>query len=103
MAATTTYPETPMFGLPMQPIIDIVSSLSNILTAIERLKILRRAKRKELKFNPNQTAMELGGIKSDVLLIFNLVNLVGLGAFGIYGILSNLHKRKIETTFSEKL
>lgn len=90
--SATAYPEVRMLGLEhptMQPILDSVSIIGNLLTVLERAKILNQARSKQLKINPDPSTQELGRLKSEALSQFIKVNtalMLGAGAVGLTSI-----------------
>lgn len=88
--AATAYPELPVpcIEMPMQPFIDTLSALSNIVTTFERVEIFRLASLGKLHENTDDSAKELGRIKSEALLRFIVVNSALMLAVGTIGLIN---------------
>lgn len=87
--SATAYPEAHILGIEyptMQPIFDSISVIGNLLTVLERAKILEQAKKGHLKVNPDANVQELGRLKSKTLSQFikvNTVLMLGTGTLGL--------------------
>lgn len=90
--SATAYPEVHILGIEhptMQPLLDSISVVGNVLTTLERAKILGQAKKGQLEVNPDPNAQELGRLKSEALAQFikvNTVLMLGAGAIGFTAI-----------------
>jgi len=91
---STTVPEinVPVINQSLQFVADTVSSIGNILTAVERASYLKQAKNGQLKVNFEEKYKELGLLKSKKLQKFFWANFVLMTSFAGLGLLSQSTK-----------
>lgn len=85
---STSYPDTPILGIPMQNSLDSITAFGNIAATIERLIILKKAYKNKLETNTDEDAKELGRVKANRLKVFTFLNTATLLSAGIIGLIT---------------
>ncbi len=87
---TTSYPVVPVTDMAIQPAVDTISTISNVVTTMERISKLHEARSGSLEKTLSVEYQRIGKEKRDFLLKFSAVNLLILGNAGVLGFLSTL-------------